>query len=29
VPYHVDGDPLGKTPVEIEVTGSRFQLLVP
>ena len=29
VPYHVDGDLMGKTPVEIEVTGSRFQLLVP
>jgi diacylglycerol kinase (ATP) len=29
VPYYVDGDPMGKTPVEIEVTGSRFQLLVP
>jgi len=29
VPYHVDGDPMGRTPVEIEVTGLRFQLLVP
>lgn len=29
VPYHVDGDPMGRTPVEIQVTGSRFQLLVP
>ena len=29
VPYHVDGDPMGKTPVDIEVTGTRFQILVP
>jgi len=29
VPYHVDGDPLGDTPVELEVTGRRFLLLVP
>jgi diacylglycerol kinase (ATP) len=29
VPYHVDGDPMGQTPVEIEVTGSQYQLLVP
>jgi len=29
VPYHVDGDPMGRTPVEIAVTGTRFQLLVP
>lgn len=29
VPYHVDGDPMGRTPVEIAVTGARFQLLVP
>lgn len=29
VPYHVDGDPLGETPVELEVTGRRFRLLVP
>ncbi len=29
VPYHVDGDPMGATPVQIEVTGTRFQLLVP
>ena len=29
VPYHVDGDPFGETPVELEVTGSRFRLLVP
>ncbi|MFT7668391.1 MAG: diacylglycerol kinase (ATP) [Planctomycetota bacterium] len=29
VPYHVDGDPMGSTPVTIEVTSSRFQLLVP
>jgi diacylglycerol kinase (ATP) len=29
VPYYVDGDPMGQTPVEIEVTSVRFQLLVP
>ena len=29
VPYQVDGDPAGTTPVEIEVTDQRFQLLVP
>jgi diacylglycerol kinase family enzyme len=29
VPYHVDGDPMGRTPVDIAVTGERFQLLVP
>ena len=29
VPFHIDGDPGGRTPVDIEVTGSRFQLLVP
>jgi diacylglycerol kinase (ATP) len=29
VPYHVDGDPMGRTPVEIAVTGERFHLLVP
>lgn len=29
VPFHVDGDPMGETPVELEVTGLRFHLLVP
>ena len=29
VPFHIDGDPGGLTPVNIEVTGTRFQLLVP
>lgn len=29
VPYHIDGDPVGRTPVDIHVTGDRFQLLVP
>jgi len=29
VPYHVDGDPMGVTPVDLRVTHERFQLLVP
>lgn len=29
VPFHIDGDPMGKTPVDFEVTGTQFQLLVP
>jgi diacylglycerol kinase family enzyme len=29
VPFHVDGDPAGVTPVEVEVTDQRFELLVP
>lgn len=29
VPYHVDGDPAGTTPVEVEVSDLRFELLVP
>ncbi len=29
IPYHIDGDPMGQTPVEIEVTGVRYKLLVP
>ena len=29
VPFHIDGDPVGRTPVDIHVTGNRFQLLVP
>lgn len=29
VPYHIDGDPAGTTPVEIEVTDERYSLLVP
>ena len=27
--YHVDGDPMGETPVEIQITGVRYRMLVP
>ncbi|MCB9915826.1 MAG: YegS/Rv2252/BmrU family lipid kinase [Planctomycetes bacterium] len=29
VPFHIDGDPMGETPVDLEVTGVRYHLLVP
>lgn len=28
-PYHIDGDPVGETPVDMRITGVRYRLLVP